>query len=176
MIRTRTRNEWAADGADLADFRGSVSHKVGTPPDRTIRYLLPPDAKYAMSDTRLIHGEITEQIIQAYYHVYNTLGHGFLEKVYEKSMAVALRKSGLAVVTQHPINVFYEGEQVGEYFADLVVVNCVIVEIKAAEALCPAHEAQLLNYLKATEIEVGLLLNFGEKPEFRRKVFANGRK
>lgn len=129
-----------------------------------------------MSDSKLLHAEITEQIIQAYYDVYNKLGYGFLEKVYENSMAIQLRKSGLAVVTQQPINVFYEGERVGEYFADLVVANCVIVEIKAAEALCPAHEAQLLNYLKATDIEVGLLFNFGEKPEFRRKVFANERK
>ena len=91
-------------------------------------------------------------------------------------MIARLRQSGLAIVSQQPINVYYEGEHVGEYFADLIVENCVIVEIKAAEALCPAHEAQLINYLEATDIEVGSLLNFGEKPEFRRNVFANERK
>ena len=129
-----------------------------------------------MSGKKLIHREITELVIQAFYDVYNTLGYGFLEKVYENSLAIRLGKAEVAVSTQHPIDVFFEGECVGSYFADLIVAERVIVEIKAAESLCPAHEAQLINYLKATDIEVGLLLNFGETPEFRRKVFANERK
>ncbi len=124
----------------------------------------------------LLHSETSEAIIKAYYYVYNSLGFGFLEKVYENSLQIALKKNGFAVSQQVPIEVFFEGEVVGFYFADLIVNTCVIVEIKAAEALCPAHEAQLLNYLKATPIEVGLLLNFGVKAEFRRKVFANERK
>jgi GxxExxY protein len=124
----------------------------------------------------MLHADITDKIIKAYYHVYNTLGYGFLEKVYENALVVTLRKWGLTVVPQHPISVFFEGVRVGEYFADLVVVELVIVEIKAAESLCEAHEAQLLNYLKATDIEVGLLLNFGPKPQFKRKLFTNDKK
>jgi GxxExxY protein len=101
---------------------------------------------------------------------------GSLEKVYENAMLVTLRKWGLQVVSQHPITVYFEGERVGEYFADLMVVETVIVEIKAAESLCQAHEAQLMNYLKATDIEVGLLLNFGPKAQFKRKFFTNDKK
>jgi GxxExxY protein len=124
----------------------------------------------------LLHAEVSEQVIKAFYHVYNTLGHGFLEKVYEHSMAQFLRKQGLEVVQQMPIKVFFEGELVGEYFADLLVNGCLIVEIKAAEALHTAHEAQVVNYLKASPIEIGLLFNFGETPEFRRKLLTNDRK
>ena len=119
------------------------------------------------------YSEITELIIKAFFTVYNKLGYGFLEKVYENAMVIELRKLGLYVLSQHPIKVFYEEQQVGFYVADLMVNNCVIVEIKAAENLCEEHEAQLTNYLKATETEVGLLLNFGKKPEFKRKVFSS---
>ncbi len=122
------------------------------------------------------HGQITEQIVQAFYHVYNVLGYGFLEKAYEKAMAIELRKRGLRVRTQAPIKVYYEGEQVGEYFADLLVEDCEIVELKAVEALAEEHHAQLLNYLKATEIEVGLLVNFGPKPKLKRKIFDQEKK
>jgi GxxExxY protein len=122
------------------------------------------------------HGDVTEKIIQAFYRVYNVLGHGFLEKVYRNALAIELRKMGLAVQTEWPVKVYYEGQQVGEYFADLLVEGRVIVELKAAEALCDEHHAQLLNYLKATQIEVGLLLNFGPKPEAKRKVFDNDKK
>jgi GxxExxY protein len=108
-----------------------------------------------------------------FFHVYNTLGYGFLEKVYEKALVLMLRKAGIGAETQVPLKVYFEGELVGEYFADVVVAGCVIIELKAVEALAPAHEAQLLTYLKATPIEVGLLLNFGPKAEFRRKVFTN---
>ncbi len=124
----------------------------------------------------MLHAEVTDKIIKAFYHVYNTLGYGFLEKVYENALAVTLRKWRLAVVQQHQINVYFEGDLVGEYFADVLVIERVIVEIKAADALCQAHEAQLLNYLKATDIEVGLLLNFGPKAQFKRKIFSNEKK
>ncbi len=123
----------------------------------------------------LIHSEITEKIIKGYYQVYNTLGYGFLEQVYEKAMFLELGKMGFYVERQKKIKVYYDGNQVGLYFADLIVNNCVIIEIKAAEALHQQHEYQLINYLKATEIEVGLLFNFGKNPEFRRKIFTNNR-
>lgn len=122
------------------------------------------------------HEKLTEQIIQAFYTVYHTLGYGFLEKVYENSLAIELRKLGLGVVQQAEIKVYYAGVVVGEYYADLLVADAVIVEIKAARALLAEHEAQLLNYLKATPYEVGLLLNFGLKPEIKRKVYDNERK
>ena len=129
-----------------------------------------------MADDRLLHSDVTETILNRFYHVYNTLGFGFLEKVYENSLAMSLRKSGLVVDQQLQIPVLFEGESVGEYFADLRVQHCVLVEVKAAKMIDLAHESQLLNYLRATSIEVGLLLNFGPKPEFRRKAFANDSK
>ncbi len=119
------------------------------------------------------YSELTDKIIKAFYKVYNKLGFGFLEKVYENSMMFELRKMGLKCENQHPIEVYYEGEVVGKYFADILVEDVVILELKADKALAPEHEAQLLNYLKATNIEVGLLLNFGEKPQFKRKAFSN---
>ncbi len=122
------------------------------------------------------HTEITEKIIKAFYIVYKTLGYGFLEKVYRNAMAIELRKLGLEVRLEAPIVVYYEGEVVGEYFADLLVAEAVIVELKAMRHLADEHEAQLLNYLKATPYEVGLLLNFGPKPEIKRKAFDNQRK
>lgn len=124
----------------------------------------------------LLHSDITGKIIKAFYTVYNTLGFGFLEKVYENALAIELRNMGLQVTQQQPVKVYYDGQLVGVYYADLIIENCVIVELKAAESLCEAHEAQLLNYLKATEIEVGMLSNFGMKPEYKRKIFTNDRK
>ena len=121
----------------------------------------------------LLHKDLTDTIIKAYYNVYNALGYGFLEKVYENAMLIELRKMGLNVQKQVPINVFYEKQLVGEYFADLIVEKLVIVELKAAESLCEAHEFQLINYLKATELEIGLLFNFGKTPQFKRKIFTN---
>lgn len=118
------------------------------------------------------HSEITEKIIKAFYIVYNTLGYGFLEKVYENALYIELLKMGLVVEKQKQIKVYYYEKEVGVYFADLSIENCIIVELKAAECLCEEHEYQLINYLKATEFEVGLLLNFGKKPELRRKVFS----
>ena len=103
-----------------------------------------------MSQQELLHKETTESIIHCFYHVYNSLGHGFLEKVYENSLSIALRKAGHRVEQQLPIDVHFEGEKVGEYFADLAVDNKLIVELKAVKEISPQHEAQLLNYLKAT--------------------------
>jgi GxxExxY protein len=122
------------------------------------------------------HEQLTEQIIKGFYTVYRALGYGFLEKVYENSLAIELRKMRLEVVQQAEIKVYYAGVVVGEYYADLLVADAVIVEVKAVRALLKEHEAQLLNYLKATPYEVGLLLNFGPKPEIKRKVYDNERK
>lgn len=125
----------------------------------------------------LKHKDITDKILHAFFKiVYPALGFGFLEKVYENAMVIVLRQMGLKVEQQVKIIVYFAGQVVGEYFADLVVEGCVIVELKAAQNLLDEHEAQLLNYLRATEYEVGLLLNFGPQPRFRRKVFDNERK
>ncbi len=124
----------------------------------------------------MLHEDITGKIIQAFYTVYNSLGHGFLEKVYENALVIELRKLGLLVEQQKKIEVFYNGQRVGDYFADIIVNGVVILELKAADGIAPEHEAQLINYLKATEIEVGMLLNFGSKPQFLRRIFTNDRK
>ncbi len=125
---------------------------------------------------KILHEELTGKIIKAFYTVYNTLGHGFLEKVYENALLIELNKSGLQSEQQKKVEVFYENQKVGDYFADVIVEDIVILELKAAEAIAPEHEAQLINYLKATNIEVGLLFNFGNKPQFLRRVFGNERK
>lgn len=122
------------------------------------------------------HTELTEIIINVFYRVYNKLGYGFLEKVYENAMMIELKKEGICAIAQAPIKVLYDNEITGEYYADILVDDKVIVEIKAARQLAEEHEAQLLNYLKATDIEIGLLLNFGVKPEIKRKAFNNLRK
>ena len=122
------------------------------------------------------HADITGKVIGAFFKVYNTLGYGFNEKVYENALAIELRKAGLKVVKQQEIVVYYDGENVGDYRTDIVVDDVVIVELKAARELAEEHEAQLLNYLKATTLEVGLLLNFGVKAEHKRKVYDNVRK
>jgi GxxExxY protein len=122
------------------------------------------------------HQELTEKIIGVFYDVYNELGHGYLESVYEHSMAIALSEAGLQVVQQAPITVHFRGQIVGNFCADLLVNNLVIIELKAARTLESAFEAQLLNYLRATDIEVGLLMNFGPKPEFKRLLYDNERK
>jgi GxxExxY protein len=124
----------------------------------------------------MLHEEITQKIIKAFYKVYNTLGYGFLEKVYQKALLIELRKIGLNCREEAPVKVYYEDQLVGDYRADIIVENCVIIENKTAEALAEENEYQLINYLKATEIEIGLLLNFGKTPEFKRKIFTNDRK
>jgi GxxExxY protein len=125
-----------------------------------------------MSSGNYKHTELTEEVISAFYKVYNVLGYGFLEKVYENALYLELKEMNFDVEQQKPIEVKYEGQSVGSYFADLVVDRTIINELKAAEKLIEDHEFQLINYLKATDMEVGLLLNFGKKPEIRRKVFS----
>ncbi|MVM41534.1 GxxExxY protein [Spirosoma sp. HMF3257] len=127
-------------------------------------------------NTSYQHSDLTHLILKAFFNVYNTLGYGFLEKVYENAMHLEINKLGLSCIAQQPIDVYYDKEKVGLYYADLVVNDCIIVELKAATGLAPEHEAQLTNYLKATDIEVGLLLNFGREPQYKRKAFANNRK
>ena len=124
----------------------------------------------------MLHEETTDQIIKAFYKVYNTLGYGFLERVYENALTHELRNEGLDVKKQHPISVHYDGQVVGNYFADLLVDDRVIVELKSAEVLSSSYIAQLMNYLKATDIEVGLLVNFGPKATFKRRILTNDRK
>jgi GxxExxY protein len=119
---------------------------------------------------------LTEKIIGIFYEVYNELGHGFLELVYENAMTIALSQAGLSVVQQHDVQVVFRGQIVGEFQADLIVEGTVLIELKAARAIDVAHEAQVLNYLRATRIEVGLLLNFGPKPQVKRFAFDNTRK
>ncbi|MBL7960129.1 GxxExxY protein [bacterium] len=124
----------------------------------------------------LLHKDITDKIIKAFYKVYNVLGFGFLEKVYENAMFVELIATGLQCEKQKQIRVYYNGQAVGEYYSDMVVNDCVIVELKSSERLVKEHTLQLINYLKATNLEIGLLLNFGKKPEFKRKIFTNDKK
>ncbi|BBO72951.1 hypothetical protein DSCW_03680 [Desulfosarcina widdelii] len=122
------------------------------------------------------HQALTEEIIKVFYRVYNALGYGFLEKVYENAMMIELKNEGLFAVQQSPIDVIYSEQIVGQYFADIIVDDKVIVEIKAKKHFGSEDEAQLLNYLKSTDKEVGLLINFGPKPELSRKVFDNSKK
>lgn len=124
----------------------------------------------------ILHKELTGSILKLFYEVYNELGHGFLEKVYQNALYTELKNNGFDVESQKQIKVYYKNVEVGEYYADLIVNDKVILELKATEVITEAHEFQLLNYLKSTNIEVGLLLNFGKKPEFCRKVFQNYRK
>jgi GxxExxY protein len=124
----------------------------------------------------LLHKDLTDAILKVYYDVYNELGYGFLEKVYQNSMYLELKARGFYVEAQKQIKVHFKGIEVGEYYADLVINEKIILELKAAEYVVEDFEFQLINYLKATDIELGLLLNFGKKPEFRRKVFENTRK
>ena len=122
------------------------------------------------------HRELTRKIIGVFYEVYNELGHGFLESVYQKSLGLALKSAGLDVCWPIAIPVWFRGQQVGHFEADMLVESSVLLELKAVRALDGSHQAQLLNYLRATDVEVGLLLNFGVKPEFKRLLFDNSRK
>jgi GxxExxY protein len=124
----------------------------------------------------MLERNLSNLVIHCFFKVYNTLGYGFLEKVYENALYLELINNGISCRKQCPIKVFYNEVIVGEYYADIIVEDLIIIELKAAEALILEHEYQLINYLKATEIEVGLLLNFGKEPKFIRKVFSNERK
>jgi GxxExxY protein len=120
-----------------------------------------------------IHTDITKRIIKSFYSVYNKLGFGFLEKVYENAMMIQLMKDGLYCEKQKPIKVYYNEQIIGDYYVDILVENKVIIELKAAEGIVIEHELQLINYLKATNLEIGLLLNFGKQAQFKRKIFSN---
>ncbi len=123
------------------------------------------------ADDNYIHSELTDKIIGCAYDVYNQLGFGFMEKVYENAMMIKLHQKKLEAVQQAPIHAYFEDKLVGEYFADILVNNKVILEFKAVSALSKVHEVQLVNYLKATGIKVGLVINFGEKLKIIRRVF-----
>jgi GxxExxY protein len=124
----------------------------------------------------VLHQDITDKVLKAFYTVNNTLGYGFLERVYENAMTIELMELGCKVIKQKSIKVYYKNREIGEYYADLIVDDMVIIELKAVEKITKEHESQLINYLKSTNIEVGLLVNFGKRPEFKRKIFANHRK
>ncbi|KLT69483.1 MULTISPECIES: GxxExxY protein [unclassified Flavobacterium] len=127
-----------------------------------------------MSD--LLHGEVSKPILSVFYDVYNELGYGFLEKVYQNAMYLELKSQGYEVEAQKQIKVYYKNQIVGEYYADLIIEGSIIVELKACECLLSSHISQLLNYLRCTRIEVGLVLNFGETPDFKRLIYTNNRK
>lgn len=124
----------------------------------------------------MIEEELTGRIIKSFYKVYNSLGHGFIESIYHNAMLLELVADGLTVETEKPIAVYYEGKVVGTFSADIVVEGKIILELKAKDAIHSSHEAQLINYLRATDIEIGLLLNFGKSPQFKRKYFSNKNK
>jgi GxxExxY protein len=124
----------------------------------------------------LMHKEISKPILKIFYDVYNELGYGFLEKVYQNAMYFELKAQGYKVEAQKQIKVYFRNQLVGEFYADLLIEDKIIVELKACEYLISSHIAQLINYLKSTQIEVGLLLNFGETPDFKRLVYTNNRK
>jgi len=116
------------------------------------------------------HSVLTQAIIKEAYYIFNHLGSGFMEKVYENALILRLKKRHFNVKSQHQIKVYFEGELIGEYIADIIVEDKIIIELKAAKEINSIHEVQLVNYLKATGIEVGLLINFGDKLKFKRKV------
>lgn len=122
------------------------------------------------------HAELTERIIGVFYSVYNELGHGFLESVYEEAMVISLVEAGLKIERQFPVPVWFHGKLIGEFRGDLVVNDTVLLELKAIQRLETSHEAQIMNYLKATRFEIGLLLNFGPRPEIRRRIVGNHNK
>ena len=130
-----------------------------------------------MESSKLLHSDLTEKIIGIYYDVYNEVGHGFLESVYHNYMQIALSEAGLSVRREFPVPVWFRNREVGQFRADLLVENLVLLELKAVQSLDRSHEAQILNYVRATELEIGLLLNFGgSRPQFRRIVFENAKK
>ncbi|MCK5426277.1 MAG: GxxExxY protein [Thermodesulfovibrionia bacterium] len=122
-------------------------------------------------DKEFLYEDITKKTIRCFYNVYDELGNGFLESVYEKSLMIELENIGLQAVAQKSLNVYYKNQLVGEFKADIIVEDKIIIEIKAVNTLTTQHEAQLINYLKATGIKVGLIVNFGDKLEFKRRVF-----
>jgi GxxExxY protein len=131
---------------------------------------------YKIQHTMLLHQALTEQILDAFYEVYNELGYGFLEKVYQNALYFELKDRGFDAIPQRRCAVHYKTREVGEYFTDIIVNNLIILELKACETIRDEHEIQLQNYLKASNLEVGFVLNFGKEPEFSREIFTNDRK
>ena len=123
-----------------------------------------------------LYSQTSKKILRAFYNVYNSLGYGFLEKVYENAMIIELQSLNLQCEQQKNIKVKFKEFIIGDYFADIPVENQIIIELKASEIIRSEHEAQLINYLKATDIEVGLLLNFGKLPQYKRKILTNNYK
>ena len=124
----------------------------------------------------MLHEQTTARIIGVFYDVYNELGYGFLEKVCQHAMVLALVAAGLSVEQNVPYQVWFRGQVIGHFVADMVVDAKVLVEIKSSSVINPWYDAQLLNYLRVSSIEVGLLLNFGPRPEHRRRILTNDRK
>ena len=122
------------------------------------------------------HSDLSDKIIKVFYEIHNELGYGFSERVYQKAFGIALRQIGLKVEEQLPIKIYFRGQEIGEYFADMVVNDVILIELKAVGQIVEEHEAQLLNYLKSTKIEVGYVMNFGKSAVFKRKVLDNERK
>lgn len=125
---------------------------------------------------KYLHRDLTDKIIKIFYEIYNEMGYGFLESVYENSFAILLNEYKLNGTLQVPVNVYFRDHEVGKFRADLIVNDLILVELKACQALLPEHTAQVLNYLRATKYEVGLLFNFGPKPLVKRYIFDNERK
>ena len=129
-----------------------------------------------MNTDSMLYKDLSDEIIYWFYEVYNTLKYGFLEKVYKNALYLDLTNAGLLCETEKQIDVYYKEKRVGVYYADIVVENKIILELKTSESICKEHEYQLSNYLRATDYEVGYILNFGKKPEFKRILFTNDRK
>jgi GxxExxY protein len=127
-------------------------------------------------DNNFKYSELTDKVIGVFYDVYNELGFGFLESVYRNALRLALLEKGLTIEEEVTVSVFFRGQNVGDFRADLVVNGVLLLELKTAERIVPAHEAQLLNYLRSTSLELGLILNFGPRPQVRRLVLENARK
>lgn len=123
-----------------------------------------------------LYSDITSEVLNAFYDVYNELGYGFLEKVYKNALFNELTQRGIKCQKEYPISVYYKGICVGDYYADIMIEDKIILELKAVKTILPEHIAQLNNYLRATNAEVGLLLNFGLEPQKKRIVFTNDRK
>ncbi|MEM7571356.1 MAG: GxxExxY protein [Bacteroidota bacterium] len=129
-----------------------------------------------MKKKPFLHAELSDKVIGAFYKVYNSLGYGFVESVYQNALALELQTLGLEVKKESSIEVFYRGEVIGSFRADLIINDLILLELKSSSSIIDAHILQLNNYLSATNIELGFVFNFGEKPKFKRRVFDNSRK
>ena len=129
-----------------------------------------------MENGNYLYSRLTSIVIKKFYNVYNELGFGFLEQVYQNALYFELIEAGLYMETQKEIDVYYKDKVVGKYYADMLVNDVLVLELKAVEHIIEAHELQLINYLKATDLEIGLLLNFAKQPAVRRKIFTNDKK